>query len=73
MMNLGLIDSMMSRDTLPLNLVPIALFPGFWMKLRWTQEIVTAVSHFLVQNKIRILRTGEPPLPRIFSSAPRET
>ena len=66
MMNLGLIDSMMSRDTLPLNLVPIALFPSFWMKLRWTQEIVSAVSHFLVQNKIRILRTGEHTLHKNF-------
>ena len=58
-MNMGLIDSMMSPDTLPLNLVPTALFPGFWMKLRWTLAIVTVVSHFLVQNKIRILRNGQ--------------
>ena len=34
-------------------------FPWILDKLRWTQAIVTAVSHFLVQNRVRILRTGQ--------------
>ena len=54
-MNMALIDSIMSRNTLLLNLVPL----HFSLDLRWTQAIVTAVSHFLVQNSVRILRTGQ--------------
>ena len=45
-------------------------FPWILVKLRWTQAIVTAVSHFLVQNRVRILRTGQHTPTR---STPRET
>ena len=51
-MNMGLIDSVTSRHTLPLS-NPTS------HKLRSTQAIVAAVSHFLVQNRVRILRTGQ--------------
>ena len=45
-------------------------FPWILVKLRWTQAIVTAVSHFLVQNRVRILRTGQHTPTR---GTPRET
>ena len=38
---------------------PHCAFPRLLDKLRWTKAIVTAVSHFLVQNRLRILRTGQ--------------
>ena len=38
---------------------PHCAFPWLLDKLRWTKAIVTAVSHFLVQNRVRILRTGQ--------------
>ena len=49
---------------------PHCAFPLILDKLRWTQAIVTAVSHFLVQNRVRILRTGQHTPTR---STPRET
>ena len=57
-MNMG-IDSMMSRNTPPCHPRPHCAFPWILDKLRLTQAIVTAVSHFLVQNEVRILRTGQ--------------
>ena len=53
-MNMGLIDSMMSRD-----IRPHCAFPWLLDNLRWTQAMVTAVSHYLVQNSVRILRTEQ--------------
>ena len=47
-MNMGLIDYMMSRDSQPR---PHCTFPWILDKMRWTQAIVTAVSHFLVQSR----------------------
>ena len=38
---------------------PHCAFPWLLDKLRWTKAIVTAVSHFLVQNRVRIFRTGQ--------------
>ena len=38
---------------------PHCAFPWLLDKLRWTKAIVTAVSHFLAQNRVRILRTGQ--------------
>ena len=55
-MNMGLIDSMMSRDSQPR---PHCTFPWILDKMRWTQATVTAVSHFLVQSRVRILRIGQ--------------
>ena len=49
---------------------PHCTFPWILDKLRWTQAIVTAVSHFVVQNRVRILRTGQQTRTR---STPRET
>ena len=38
---------------------PHCAFPWLLDKLRWTKAIVTAVSHFLALNRVRILRTGQ--------------
>ena len=43
---------MISRHTLPLS-NPTS------HKLRWTQAIIAAVSHFLIQNRVRILIIGQ--------------
>ena len=39
---------------------PHYAFPWLLDKLRWTQAIVTAVSHFLVKKRVRILTIGPP-------------
>ena len=49
---------------------PYCAIPWILDKLRWAQAMVTAVSHFLVQNRVRILRTGQHTPTR---STPRET
>ena len=66
-MNMGLIDSMMSRDSQPR---PHCTFPWILDKMRWTQAIVTAVSHFLVQSRVRILRIGQYNLTKNFQEYP---
>ena len=38
---------------------PHYAFPWLLDKLRWTKAIVNAVSHFLVQNRVRTLETGQ--------------
>ena len=54
----------------PSQPLPHCAFPWLLDKLRWTQAIVTAGSHYLVQNRVRILRTGQH---TPTSSTPRET
>ena len=49
---------------------PLCTFPWLLDKLRWTQAIVTAVSHFLVQNRVRILRTGQHTPTKNFQEYP---
>ena len=49
---------------------PHGAFPWLLDKLRWTQAIVTAVSHFLVQNRVRILRIGQYTATKNFQEYP---
>ena len=49
---------------------PHCAFPWLLDKLRWTQAMVTAASHFLVQNRVRILRTGQHTPTKIFQEYP---
>ena len=48
-------------------------FPWLLDKLRWTQAIVTAVSHFLVKNRVRILTIAQHTPTKNFQEYPRET
>ena len=52
---------------------PHLAFSWLLDKLRWTKAIVTAVSHFLVQNRVRILKTGQHNSTKNFQEYPRET
>ena len=49
---------------------PHCAFPWLLDKLRWTQAMVTAASHFLVQNRVRILRTGQHTPTKNFQEYP---
>ena len=49
------------------------LRPWLLDKLRWTQAIVTALSHFLVLNRVRILRIGQHIPTKNFQEYPPET
>ena len=49
---------------------PHCAFPWLLDKLRWTQAMVTAVSHFLVQNRVRILRTEQQTPTKNFQEYP---
>ena len=49
---------------------PHCAFPWLLDKLRWTKAIVTAVSNFLVQNRARILRTGQHNSTKNFQEYP---
>ena len=49
---------------------PHCAFPWLLDKLRWTKAIVTALSHFLVQNRAGILRRRHHNPTRIFRSTP---
>ena len=52
---------------------PHYAFPWLLDKLRWTQAIVTAVSHFLVKNRVMILTIGQHTPTKNFQEYPRET
>ena len=49
---------------------PHCAFPWLLDKLRWAQTMATAASHFLVQNRVMILRTGQHTPTKNFQEYP---